>query len=162
MAQEIERKFLVVGDGWKATAKRVHFRQGYLSIDPERTVRIRMAGERAYVTIKGLSVGISRLEFEYEIPLEDAVEMLETLSLEPVIDKHRSTIEFEGLQWEVDEFHGANEGLVVAEVELTSADEAINLPLWVGEEVSGDPRYFNANLVVNPFMNWKELKSEDS
>jgi CYTH domain-containing protein len=121
-----------------------------------------MAGERAYITIKGLSAGISRLEFEYEIPLQDAVEMLETLSLEPIIDKHRSKIAHAGLVWEVDEFHGANEGLVVAEVELTSADEAFDLPPWVGEEVSGDPRYFNANLVANPFMNWKELKSEES
>jgi CYTH domain-containing protein len=156
MAKEIERKYLLRSDEWRKLAEGTHYRQGYLSTVKERTVRVRTIGEKAFLTIKGVSRGITRLEFEYEIPTEDANEMLDELCERPIIEKHRSKIAYAGLVWEVDEFHGANEGLVVAEVELTSADEAFDLPPWVGEEVSGDPRYFNANLVANPFMNWKE------
>jgi len=156
MAKEIERKYLLRSDEWKKLAEGTHYRQGYLSTVKERTVRVRTIGEKAFLTIKGVSKGITRLEFEYEIPTEDANEMLDELCERPIIEKHRHKIAYAGLVWEVDEFHGANEGLVVAEVELTSADEAFDLPPWVGEEVSGDPRYFNANLVANPFMNWKE------
>jgi len=156
MAKEIERKYLLRSDEWKKLAEGMHCRQGYLSTVKERTVRVRTIGEKAFLTIKGVSKGITRLEFEYEIPTEDANEMLDELCERPIIEKFRHKIAHAGLVWEVDEFHGANEGLVVAEVELTSIDEAFDLPPWVGEEVSGDPRYFNANLVANPFMNWKE------
>ncbi len=154
MAQEIERKYLLNSDQWKSLAEGIHYRQGYLSIDIERTVRVRTIGEKGYLTIKGITVGISRLEFEYEIPIDDANELLEELCERPIIEKHRYKISYGGLVWEVDEFHGVNEGLVMAEVELESADQVIEMPAWVGEEVSGDPRYFNANLVNNPYSNW--------
>ncbi|MCK5378046.1 MAG: CYTH domain-containing protein [Acidobacteria bacterium] len=154
MAQEIERKYLLAGDGWKNLAEGTLYRQGYLSTVKERTVRVRTIGEKAFLTIKGITVGISRLEFEYEISLDDAQQMLDELCKKPIIEKHRSKIEYGGLIWEVDEFHGANEGLVIAEVELESADQVIDLPDWVGEEVSGDPRYFNAALVGRPFNTW--------
>ncbi|MEN8163625.1 MAG: CYTH domain-containing protein [Acidobacteriota bacterium] len=154
MAQEIERKYLLTGDEWKRLAEGTHYRQGYLSTVKERTVRVRTIGEKGFLTIKGITVGVSRLEFEYEIPTGDANEMLDKLCEKPIIEKHRYKIAYGGLVWEVDEFHGVNEGLVIAEVELESADQAIELPAWVGEEVSGDPRYFNANLVNNPYTNW--------
>ncbi len=154
MAQEIERKFLVTSDRWRSLAQGIDYLQGYLSTVPDRTVRARIAGETGYLTIKGPTVGISRLEFEYEIPLDDAKQLLDELCEQPIIEKHRYKISFGGLVWEVDEFHGVNEGLVVAEVELESADQAIDLPDWVGEEVSGDPRYFNAALVRRPFNTW--------
>ena len=154
MAQEIERKYLLTGDQWKSLADGTHYRQGYLSTVKERTVRVRTVGEKAYLTIKGATVGISRLEFEYEIPADDANQLLDELCEKPIIEKHRYKISYGGLVWEVDEFHGLNEGLVIAEVELENADQAIDLPPWVGEEVSGDPRYFNANLVNNPYTNW--------
>ena len=154
MAQEIERKYLLAGDGWKNLAEGTLYRQGYLSTVKERTVRVRTIGEKAFLTIKGITVGISRLEFEYEIPTDEANEILDELCKKPIIEKHRSKIEYGGLIWEVDEFHGANEGLVIAEVELESADQVIDLPDWVGEEVSGDPRYFNAALVGRPFNTW--------
>lgn len=154
MAQEIERKYLLNSDQWKSLAEGIHYRQGYLSTVKERTVRVRTIGEKGYLTIKGPTAGISRLEFEYEIPTNDAYELLDELCEKPIIEKHRYKISYGGLVWEVDEFHGVNEGLVIAEVELESADQAIDLPAWVGEEVSGDPQYFNANLVNNPFTNW--------
>jgi len=154
MAQEIERKYLLTGDQWKSLAEGVHYRQGYLSTAKERTLRVRTIGRKGYLTIKGIAVGISRLEFEYEIPADDANQLLDELCEKPIIEKHRYKIPYGGLVWEVDEFHGVNEGLVIAEVELESADQAIELPHWVGEEVSGDPRYFNANLVNNPYSNW--------
>ncbi len=154
MALEIERKFLVNSSRWKNLADGILYRQGYLSIGKERTVRVRVIGETGFLTIKGPIVGISRLEFEYEIPLDDAQHILDELCKKPIIEKHRSKIEYAGLIWEVDEFHGANEGLVIAEVELESADQVIDLPDWVGEEVSGDPRYFNAALVRRPFNTW--------
>ncbi len=154
MAQEIERKYLLNGDQWRSLAEGAHYRQGYLSTVKERTVRVRTVGEKGYLTIKGIAVGISRLEFEYEIPTDDANELLDELCERPIIEKHRYKIPYGGLVWEVDEFHGANEGLVIAEVELESADQAIDVPAWVGEEVSGDPRYFNAALVRCPFNTW--------
>ena len=154
MPQEIERKYLVSGEAWKYLAEGIHYRQGYLSTDPERTVRVRIIGEKGYLTIKGISVGISRPEYEYEIPIPDAKELLEGLCEKPIIEKDRYKISFGGLVWEVDEFLGVNEGLVIAEVELESADQAIDLPPWVGEEVSGDPRYFNSHLVNHPYSTW--------
>ncbi len=154
MALEIERKFLVRDSRWKSLAERILYRQGYLSIDKERTIRIRVVGETGFLTIKGQTVGISRLEFEYQIPVDDAQHMLDELCQKPIIEKHRSTIEHGSLVWEVDEFHGVNEGLILAEVELQSADQQVDIPDWIGEEVSGDARYFNANLVKNPYTTW--------
>jgi adenylate cyclase len=153
MAIEIERKFLVTGDAWKA-ATGVLYRQGYLSTDKARTVRVRIAGERAFLTIKGVASGIARPEFEYAIPLDDAATMLDTLCLKPLIEKRRHTLECKGMRWEVDEFLGENRGLVVAEVELERADQTIELPEWVGMEVSDDARYFNSSLIAHPFSQW--------
>jgi CYTH domain-containing protein len=155
MPTEIERKFLVKNESWRALADGVLYRQGYLSVDPERTVRVRTAGERGYVTIKGKTSGISRSEFEYEIPLADATQLLDTLCLQPLIEKRRHRIQHGALLWEVDDFLGVNQGLVVAEVELQDPAQSIDLPEWVGQEVSNDPRYFNANLVARPYSRWR-------
>lgn len=154
MPREVERKFLLKDDAWKNLGEAVLIRQGYLSTDPGRTVRVRVIGPAAYLTVKGPSTGVSRAEFEYPIPMDDAVEMLETLCRQPIIEKHRTRIPIGGVVWEVDEFHGLNQGLVLAEVELESPDQAVDLPDWVGEEVSDDPRYFNAGLVEHPYSEW--------
>ncbi len=154
MAIEIERKFLIQGDGWRELALGTVYRQGYLASGSERTVRVRIAGNSAYLTIKSASVGISRAEFEYEIPIADAAQMLDTLCDRPLIEKTRYKILHEGILWEVDEFSGENQGLIVAEVELTDPDRAFALPDWIGQEVSDDPRYFNSNLVKHPFQDW--------
>ena len=153
MGVEIERKFLVVEGLWPRSKAATLFRQGYLSRDKGRTVRVRRAGERAYVTIKGESAGLVRPEFEYEIPVSDVDELL-ALCIQPLIEKHRHLIEHEGHTWEVDAFLGANAGLVVAEIELGSADEAFARPAWLGEEVTQDRRYLNSNLVEHPFSSW--------
>lgn len=153
MGSEIERKFLVRGSGWKQGAIGQPYRQGYLSTDPLRTVRVRIAGKQAYLTIKGQSQGITRPEFEYAIPPADALQLL-AMCLWPLIEKTRYRVEHGTHVWEIDEFAGENSGLVVAEVELQSPHEAIELPDWVGEEVSDDPRYLNANLVKKPFSRW--------
>ena len=157
MAKEIERKFLVKNESFKLYSKGVIYRQGYLSRDKERTVRIRVAGEQAFITIKGLTNGMERLEFEYPISLADANEMLSTLCLKPLIEKVRYKFMSDGHLWEVDEFIGDNEGLIVAEVELKSSDEHVIIPEWVGPEVTGDLMYFNSNLVINPFKNWGKV-----
>lgn len=152
MAVEIERKFLVVGDGWRA-ASGVFYSQGYLNRDKARTVRVRIAGEQAFLTIKGVSVGASRAEFEYPIPLWDARELL-ALCEQPLIEKNRRKILYEGFVWEVDEFLGENLGLVVAEIELPAEDTIFARPDWVGEEVTEDVRYFNSNLSRTPYTRW--------
>jgi adenylate cyclase len=157
MGKEIERKFLVKNESFKAFATGVIYRQGYLSRDKERTVRVREAGEMAFITIKGLTYGMERLEFEYPIALADANEMLETICLKPLIEKVRYKFMCDGHLWEVDEFIGDNEGLTVAEVELKSSDEKVIIPDWVGQEVTGDLMYFNSNLVINPFKNWGKV-----
>ena len=154
MAQEIERKFLVVGDAWRKRAKGMVYRQGYLSTVKERTVRVRIVGAKGYLTVKGITVGATRTEFEYEIPVADADTMLDELCIRPLIEKTRYKIPFDGLVWEVDEFAGDNDGLVVAEVELSHEDQELRLPNWIGEEVTGDPRYYNANLVAHPYKAW--------
>jgi adenylate cyclase len=154
MASEIERKFLVVGNEWKALAAGVRYRQGYLSTVKERTVRVRLAGARATLTIKGLTRGVTRLEFEYEIPAADADRMLDELCERPLVEKVRYTVRAGAVTWEIDEFAGDNRGLVTAEVELATALEAFDRPSWLGDEVSNDPRYFNANLVRHPFSSW--------
>lgn len=154
MGIEIERKFLVTSDAWRAQAETVtRFSQGYLSRDPARTVRVRIAGDQAFLTIKGKTTGAARAEFEYPLPLADAHELL-AMSDGPVVEKHRHLCIVDGMTWEVDEFLGANAGLVVAEIELTSQTQAFTRPEWVGEEVTGQARYVNANLAVHPFTEW--------
>lgn len=154
MPQEIERKFLVTNDSWRALAEPLHFRQGYLSDDPERTVRVRVVGDKAWLTIKGLAIGAARPEYEFEIPVSHAREMLDRLCLHPILEKRRSRIEQAGLAWEVDEFLGENSGLIVAEVELPAADHPVSKPDWIGEEVTDDVRYYNSNLLKNPYSRW--------
>ena len=156
MAKEIERKFLVKGDAWRSLAEGVSYRQGYLNSQKERTVRIRTVGEKAYLTVKGPTRGVTRTEFEYEIPYEDCLAMLEELAEKPIIEKKRHRIPAGSYVWEVDEFFGVNEGLILAEIELPSEDAVFEKPDWIGEEVSGDPRYFNSSLVANPYSVWKK------
>jgi CYTH domain-containing protein len=151
---EIERKFLVTGDSWRGGGTSAVFRQGYLSTVKERTVRVRAAGDKGVLTIKGITVGASRAEFEYAIPVEDADTMLDELCEVPIIEKTRDIVEVDGTTWEIDEFGGVNEGLIVAEVELDSPDEEFTRPDWLGDEVTDDPRYFNANLVAHPYTEW--------
>lgn len=154
MATETERKFLTRGEGWRKLATGVIYRQGYVASSPNCTVRVRIAGDRGYLTLKGASVGISRAEYEYAIPLADAAEMLDTLCQRPLIEKTRYRVPWQNVVWEIDEFAGENQGLIVAEVELTDPQQVLELPDWIGEEVSGDPRYFNSSLAQFPFSRW--------
>ncbi len=154
MGKEIERKYLVKQETWKPQAEGTHFKQGYLNAQKERVVRVRIEGAKAKLTIKGITTGVTRSEFEYSIPVEDAALLLDNLCEQPLIDKHRHKELHHGKTWEIDVFHGENQGLVVAEIELSSEDEKIVLPDWVGEEVSSDPRYFNSNLLKHPFKSW--------
>jgi adenylate cyclase len=154
MGREIERKFLVRSDDWRQLGAGVLYRQGYLTSSAGCTVRVRVAGEQGYLTIKSATTGISRAEYEYAIPLGEAMELLDTLCQRPLIEKTRYRIPWQTVVWEVDEFAGENQGLILAEVELTSPDQPLDLPDWIGEEVSGDPRYFNSNLVKYPFREW--------
>ena len=156
MGIEIERKFLIATDDWRGLAEGMDYRQGYLSTVKERTVRVRTVGERGFLTIKGISIGATRAEFEYEIPVDDAHELLDELCLRPLIEKRRHRVPFGGLTWEIDEFFGENHGLIVAEVELDDENQLIELPPWIGEEVTGDPRYFNASLVERPYSTWDD------
>ena len=155
MGIEIEKKFLLTGTEWKQLATGTAYRQGYLNSVKERTVRVRTINDQGFLTIKGVSVGATRLEYEYEIPLEDANALLDELCEKPLIEKNRYKINFSGFTWEVDEFFGENDGLVVAEIELESEDQAYDKPEWVGEEVTGDSRYFNSNLINNPYTKWE-------
>ena len=155
MASEIERKFLVNRKSWPVPdSPGVILRQGYLCVDPERTVRVRIAGSKGFLTLKGLTRGIERAEFEYEIPVSDAEKILDDLCVKPLLEKTRYVIPYGGLKWEVDVFRGENEGLVVAEVELTDRNAYVEAPPWVGSEVSDDPRYFNSNLSRHPYRSW--------
>jgi adenylate cyclase len=154
MGIEIERKFLVNGEAWKDLATGTTYRQGYLSTEKERTVRVRTINDKGFLTIKGLTRGASRAEFEYDIPADDANQLLDELCLKPLIEKKRYKIQHDGLIWEVDAFFGENDGLIVAEVELESEDQVFTKPEWVGAEVTGDPRYYNANLIANQYKNW--------
>ncbi|ABA21594.1 adenylate cyclase [Trichormus variabilis ATCC 29413] len=153
MAQEIERKFLVNGDDWRQLAEGSPYRQGYIP-SQGATVRIRVVGNQGYLTIKGPTVNFSRSEFEYLIPLADAQEMLDTLCDRPFIEKIRYKIDLAGLVWEIDEFAGVNQGLILAEVELADEAQKIDIPHWIGTEVTGDHRYFNSYLVKHPFSQW--------
>lgn len=155
MGREIERKFLLAGDGWRSLAEGVPYRQGYLCSSRERTVRVRIAGSRGLLTVKGPTRGATRSEFEYEIPLADARELLDTLCPQPQIDKRRYTIPYAEMVWEVDEFFGVNQGLIVAEIELEHEDQDFVRPEWIGAEVTDDPRYANAALCAAPYTTWK-------
>lgn len=154
MGLEIERKFLVKGDAWKKLAQGTAYRQGYLNSMKERTVRVRTIGDKGFLTIKGPTIGVTRPEFEYPIPKGDADKMLDLLAEKPLIEKNRYKIPQGPYVWEIDEFFGENEGLVVAEIELPDENAVFDKPDWLGEEVSSDPRYFNSNLVRNPYKTW--------
>jgi len=155
MPVEIERKFLVRGDHWRDQVEsHAHIMQGYLSQEPSLTVRVRVKGDKAFLTIKGGSRGLSRSEYEYPIPVHEAEEMLNNLTVLPPIDKVRHHLRVGDHVWEVDVFAGENAGLVVAEVELSAEDESFVLPDWAGEEVSEDPRYLNVNLAKYPYHHW--------
>ncbi|MEI6141238.1 MAG: CYTH domain-containing protein [Mariniphaga sp.] len=155
MGIEIERKFLVSSNEWRKMGDTVRYSQGYLVSDGYRSVRIRVAGEKAFLTIKGTSKGFSRPEFEYGIPLEEAIEMFKLCSL-PIIEKFRTKVLFQGKTWEVDEFQGENKGLIMAEIELKSEEDTFSIPPWIGKEVTGDIRYFNSRLAINPYKNWRK------
>lgn len=155
MAVEIERKFLLRNDDWRQMADAGRdYRQGYLQGDRTIAVRVRVAADKAWLTVKGGGAGIARLEYEYAIPVADADEMLDKLCMQPLIEKRRYRVPVGIHVWEVDVFHGLNQGLVLAEIELDSVDEAFERPDWLGEEVSGDPRYFNTYLSRHPYSGW--------
>ena len=154
MGVEIERKFLLSGNGWRNLAEPVLLRQGYLSLDPDRTVRVRVEGTRGVLTIKGRNQGATRGEWEYDIPLAEANELLDGLCQQPLVEKYRSKIDYKGHVWEVDEFLGVNAGLVLAEIELASEDEAFDKPGWIGADVTGERRYYNSSLITSPYTSW--------
>ncbi len=157
MGREIERKFLVNGDHWRSEADTgIVFRQGYLSLEPDRSVRVRLAADRGSLNIKGKISTLSRHEFEFEISAEDACEILDKLCIQPLIEKTRYRLTRGGLIWEIDEFAGDNAGLIIAEVELESVEQGFDAPEWLGEEVSHDPRYLNINLVTTPYSQWPD------
>lgn len=156
MGIEIERKFLLSSDAWRALGEPVRYTQGYLSCAPGRTVRVRIAGDQAFLTIKGPPHNLARAEFEYPVPIDDARYMLERLCEKPLIDKARRRIPFAAHVFEVDEFFGENAGLVVAEVELRHPEEPFERPPWLGIEVTSDPRYSNSSLVSRPYSNWPD------
>lgn len=154
MAVEIEKKFLLKDDfPFHLLKNGEEYIQGYLSDVPERTIRVRIVGEKGYLTIKGKTVHASRLEFEYEVPLDEAQSLL-SMSVSAPIHKTRYRIAFAAHVWEIDVFHGKNEGLMVAEVELTSEDDVIEFPCWIGKEVTEDVRYYNSNLSIFPYSEW--------
>ena len=156
MGQEIERKFLINHSKWLKVEKPIgnHFRQGYLLTDPTKTIRVRQTSEKGFLTIKGLSVGATRLEYEYEIPIDEAKELLNNFVVSE-LSKIRYNIIFEGKLWEVDEFLGDNLGLIVAEIELKSEDEKFEIPDWIDREVTSEEKYYNSNLTLHPYKNWK-------
>ena len=155
MAIEIERKFLVDKDKWQQFEKPapMHLRQGYIFSDENKTIRIRVADDQAFITIKGSTTGMSRSEFEYTIPANEGVQLLDSFAVSE-LEKYRYNITFAGKLWEVDVFLGDNQGLLVAEIELDSEDEEFELPVWVTTEVTGDKRYYNSKLSTHPFKNW--------
>lgn len=156
MATEIERKFLVLDERWRRQAAGgIFMRQGYLSGGQQSSIRVRLQGEQAFLNIKSATLGVSRREYEYAIPIKDADELLDHFCDGPLIEKTRYEVEYAGHVWEVDVFAGDNAGLVVAEIELGSEDEAFEKPPWVGAEVSYDPRYYNVCLVKHPYKDWR-------
>ncbi len=154
MAIEIERKFIIKNNEWHTPEiMGLSMKQGYLTNSPESVVRIRMAGEQAFITVKGKTKGATRLEFEYEIPVTDALEMLE-LCQKPLVEKIRYMIYYRGFEWSIDIFSGSNQGLAVAEIELDSEEQCFEIPPWARREVTEDPRYYNSNLINHPFNSW--------
>ena len=155
MAIEIERKFLLSNETWRAQVQRAeHMRQGYLAGSEHCSIRIRLTDHDAHINIKSATLGISRTEFEYRVPIADAEIMLDTLCGTRTLAKTRHYVHHAGHEWEIDEFHGANAGLVVAELELGACDESFARPTWLGEEVSADTRYYNSCLVEHPYSRW--------
>ena len=159
MPTEIERKFLVTGTEWRQ-ADCIHIYQGYLCRERGKTVRVRLAGEKAFITIKGPTKGISRPEFEYEIPFAEAEQLLK-LCDGAIIEKKRHVVVYKGSKWEVDEFLGENAGLIVAEIELVEEEQPFERPGWLGREVTGGPRYTNANLASNPYKSWHGREADN-
>lgn len=158
MAKEIERKFLVLNDDYKIQSEGILYKQGFLSVRKERVVRIRLVGNKGFLTVKGITKNISRCEFEYEIPLKEAEYMLSELCEKPIIIKYRYKIPMGKFVWEVDEFMEDNKGLVIAEIELEEEKQEYPIPSWLGKEVSENPRFYNANLVRFPYMKWEYPK----
>jgi adenylate cyclase len=160
MAREIERKFLLINDDWRSLVKqKTRFVQGYLNQieagQSKSSIRIRIEGEQANINIKSLEIGLSRDEYEYAVPLDDAEQMLAKLAVGPIIEKNRYLVDFAGLTWEIDEFFGDNAGLVIAEVELEHENQAITMPEWAGSEVTHDVKYYNISLSKHPYKDWK-------
>lgn len=154
MGLEIERKFLIKNDNWKSYIKEeVQIKQGYLNSEKERTVRVRIYNDKGVITVKGKNNNLTRKEFEYTIPLDDALQMLQ-LAEKPIIEKTRYIIYNNKNTWEIDVFDGINKGLIIAEIELESEFQEIDIPDWIGKEVSTDPKYYNASLISNPYNNW--------
>ena len=154
MATEIERKFLVVGNAWRESSPEV-CRQGYLNRDKHRTVRVRVIGDKAYLTVKGLTRNATRTEFEYQVPVVEAEQLLD-LCDGPLLEKNRFYVTHAGMTWEIDEFKGANAGLIVAEIELESEGQLFERPDWIGREVTNDKRFYNSRLASEPFTTWKD------
>lgn len=155
MAIEIERKFLLKDDSWRQSADNgTAYRQGYLIGAKQASVRVRIEGNKAFLNIKSMTLGVTRHEYQYPIPLDEANELLDMLCEKPLVEKIRYRVQHAGHEWEIDVFNGINAGLVVAEVELQSEHEPLSLPDWVGTEVSSDPRYYNVNLVKHPYTTW--------
>ncbi|TAN45787.1 MAG: CYTH domain-containing protein [Nitrospirae bacterium] len=155
MHKEIERKFLVKDGSWRTAAgSGTTYLQGYISVDEDRTVRVRTDGTRGYITLKGRAHNITRNEFEYEIPADDAIRILNILCIKPLIKKVRYLVKHKNFIWEIDVFEDENKGLVIAEIELTDENESFAIPDWAGAEVTSDTRYLNSNLVKRPFSEW--------
>lgn len=154
MAIEIEKKYLIDLDKLNHLENGIEIKQGYIETKDKTAVRVRIKGKKAFLTIKSKNDGISRLEFEYSIPVDEAKEMLEKLCKKPLIEKTRYEIVYDKHTWEIDIFYGDNDGLVVAEVELSSEDEEVTLPPWIKQEVTDDTRYYNSNLMNHPYKNW--------
>lgn len=162
MAIEIERKFLVISDSWRADiVSATRYRQGYLGASETSSIRVRISDSSAYLNIKGLTIGPSRAEYEYPIPLADAREILDQLCQKPLIEKTRYLVAHAAHHWEIDVFEGENAGLTVAEIELESVDETFSHPQWLGREVTEDARYYNVSLVTYPYSQWKDRSPED-
>lgn len=159
MAIEIEHKFLLANDGWRKYIDRsVKYRQGYLSSQPTSSIRIRISDEQAWLNIKSATIGTHRYEYEYEIPVSDANEIISNLCAKPLIEKTRHFVIDDGNLWEIDEFEGCNQGLCVAEIELSNIGDHFTKPHWLGDEVTNDLRYYNNNLAVHPYSEWRETK----
>jgi len=157
MPTEIEHKFLLKDDSWRDAniIKSVRYRQGYMVSNEASSIRVRISDHDAYLNIKGATIGVKRLEYEYPIPEQDAQELLDQLCSKPLIEKTRFYVEYEGHTWEIDVFEGDNEGLVVAEIEISEEGQDFPLPAWIGKEVSDDPRYYNSCLVNHPYKEWE-------